>query len=158
DEIQAARIWDFGGQSEYTATQQFFYSGRAVFLILWNPRGDKPSHDDLHGWLQRIHALAPGSPILMVPTYANDHTANVPLAELCEKYRQVDPQLWPTDNQDRRGIPELQRRLTETLRALPHMGTRLPVSWAQAMRQIEKHPRNYVLASEFNAVLREAQV
>lgn len=156
-EIQA-RIWDFGGQSEYTATQQFFYSGRAVFLVLWNPREDKPSHDDLHGWLQRIQALAPGSPILLVPTHAHVRTANVPLAELCELYPRIDPRLWPIDNQDRWGIPELQERLTEVLRQLPHMGTRLPSSWVRAMRQIEADPRNYVLATEFEALLREAQV
>lgn len=153
-----ARIWDFGGQSEYTATQQFFYSGRSVFLVLWNPREDKPSHDHLHGWLQRIHALAPGSPILLVPTYANAHTANVPLAELRERYPQIDSRLWPIDNADRRGIPELQARLTEVLRQLPHMGTRLPSSWVRAMRQIEADSRNYVLITEFEALLRRAQV
>ena len=45
--------WDFGGQGIYRVTDQFFFTRRAVYLVLWNVRAG-PTQGAVDFWLQTI--------------------------------------------------------------------------------------------------------
>ena len=47
------RAWDFGGQEVYRITHQFFFSQRALYLVVWKPR-EGQEQNEVEGWLRRI--------------------------------------------------------------------------------------------------------
>ena len=47
------RVWDFGGQEVYRITHQFFFSQRALYLVVWKPR-EGQEQNEVEGWLRRI--------------------------------------------------------------------------------------------------------
>jgi internalin A len=55
DVAMTLRMWDFGGQEVYRITHQFFFSPRALYLVVWNAReGQEQNH--VEDWLRRLHA------------------------------------------------------------------------------------------------------
>jgi len=62
--------WDFAGQEIYYATHQLFLSERSVFLIVFNLAS--PMHNYIKFWLESVHKRAPGSPVVLVGTHADD--------------------------------------------------------------------------------------
>ncbi|MCP4426112.1 MAG: hypothetical protein GY803_16590, partial [Chloroflexi bacterium] len=65
-----ANIWDFGGQSIYHATHQFFLSKRSVYILLADTRRE---HTDFYDWLQMQEAFAADSPILLLKNQNRTH-------------------------------------------------------------------------------------
>jgi internalin A len=45
--------WDFGGQEVYRITHQFFFSQRALYLIVWKSR-EGQEQNEVEGWLRRV--------------------------------------------------------------------------------------------------------
>ncbi len=141
------RAWDFGGQDVYHATHQFFYGGKAVFLLVWNPRGDF-ADSRLPQWLDRIKVLAPNSPVLLVATHAERHSANIPLAQIQRDYPIVRG-LWSIDSQTGRGIGDLKAAVAAEAAKLEHMGAQRPASWVRAERAIEEDGRSFCTLQDF---------
>ena len=79
------KAWDFGGQSIYHATHQFFLSNRSLFILVWNPRMGY-EQCKLFYWLDTIKSLAPDSPIMLVATHVDERTADLPYDELVNQY------------------------------------------------------------------------
>jgi GTPase SAR1 family protein len=53
DRDMTLRSWDFGGQEVYRVSHQFFFSGRALYLVVWHARQGQ-EQDEVEGWLRRI--------------------------------------------------------------------------------------------------------
>jgi internalin A len=54
------RLWDFGGQEVYRVTHQFFFSQRALYIVVWKPR-EGQEQNEVEGWLRRIRLrVGPG--------------------------------------------------------------------------------------------------
>ena len=51
--------WDFGGQLQYRAGQELFYSGNAIYLVVWDPRANY-SLDHIRQWMAQVGAKAGG--------------------------------------------------------------------------------------------------
>jgi hypothetical protein len=141
------RAWDFGGQDFYHATHQFFYSGKSVFLLVWNAR-ENIQQGKLTSWLDRIQALAPDSPVLLVATWADKIQPNIPLAELKEKYPQV-VDLYAVDNESGNGVDGVRAALQREGAALEHVGQRRPASWVKATEAIRQQSEPYAEFSRF---------
>ena len=47
------RAWDFGGQEVYRVSHQFFFSPRALYLVVWHARQGQ-DQNEVEGWLRRI--------------------------------------------------------------------------------------------------------
>jgi|SRR5579863_812529 len=150
------RAWDFGGQVFFHATHQFFYTGKSVFLLVWNAR-DNFEESKLGNWLDRIQALAPGAPIALVATHSKHFTANIPVQALKEKYPQIRG-LFPVDTEDSRGVAEVEAEITEMALGLDHMGRPRPTSWVKASDAIRSFPKPYLDAPEFRKLLTEQGV
>jgi GTPase SAR1 family protein len=63
--------WDFGGQEVYYNTHEFFLSQRSVFLLIFN-MADSLEAGRLTGWLNSIQSRAPGAPVILVGTNADN--------------------------------------------------------------------------------------
>ncbi len=144
------RSWDFGGQDFYHATHQFFYSGKSIFFVVWNAR-ENIEQGKLTSWLDRIQALSPASPILLVATWCDKVQPNIPLAELREKYPQV-VDLYRVDNESGNGIPALREALRATALTIDHVGRSRPTSWIRATDAIRHQPREYTTFEEFRRI------
>jgi Leucine-rich repeat (LRR) protein len=86
----ALNTWDFGGQKVYRILHQFFFSGDAIYLLVWKPRMGEEACQ-LTDWLRRIHLVAQDSArVILVATHASDKDQHYnPLGIL----RDVDPHL-----------------------------------------------------------------
>ena len=137
------KAWDFGGQSIYHATHQFFLSNRSLFIVVWNPRMGY-EQCKLFYWLDTIKSLAPDSPVMIVATHIDERTADLPYDELVERYPNIAGE-WSVSNKDRNvggGVENLRRDIIEEAIGLPLMGEPWPTSWLHAADRIRAQRLN----------------
>ena len=48
------RTWDFGGQTEYYATHQYFLSKRSLYLVVWKIADGERGMNEIQQWLINI--------------------------------------------------------------------------------------------------------
>ena len=60
------RTWDFGGQTEYYATHQYFLSKRSLYIVVWKITDGERGVNEIQQWLINIQARAPNSPVIIV--------------------------------------------------------------------------------------------
>ena len=138
------KAWDFGGQSIYHATHQFFLSNRSLFIVVWNPRMGY-EQCKLFYWLDTIKSLAPQSPIMLVATHIDERTADLPYDELVNQYPQIVGE-WSVSNKDHDaggGMANLRCDVIQTALGLPLMGEAWPTSWLNAANRIRAHGNNF---------------
>ncbi len=63
------RTWDFGGQTEYYATHQYFLSKRSLYIVVWKITDGERGMNEIQQWLINIQARAPNSPVIIVGTH-----------------------------------------------------------------------------------------
>ncbi|KAH3744947.1 leucinerich repeat kinase [Pelomyxa schiedti] len=87
-------VWDFGGQAVFLPTHQFFLTGRALYLVLFdlhNPNSQRTEY-----WLRQIMRTvrsAPFPPIILVGTRAdklpNAEKGREICAAMCAQFRSI---------------------------------------------------------------------
>lgn len=66
------RAWDFQGvQKEFIQLQQYFFTRRCVYLVLWKVTDGELAINELHEWLLMVQARAPNATIVIVGTHAD---------------------------------------------------------------------------------------
>ena len=77
------RAWDFGGQEVYRVSHQFFFTRRALYLVVWNPR-EGQEQDEVEGWLRRRIRLRVGrnAHILLAATHCEDRLPELDYPQL----------------------------------------------------------------------------
>ena len=159
DTIMTLRTWDFGGQEIYHATHQFFLSDRSLFLLVWNARlGFEQCK--LYYWLDTIKALAPESPILVVGTYLDERSPDLPFADLKKKYPSIKD-FHSVSNKNRYtgdGISKLLQAITKAASQLPLMGQRWPDSWLRVQDLIAVKKEKYKPAAWLWKIMEECSV
>ena len=124
------RLWDFGGQEVYRITHQFFFSQRALYVVVWKPR-EGQEQNEVEGWLRRIQLrVGPAAQVLIVATHCAD-----------EKYPDLDyPQLqrqfpgmlmgnFAVDNETEHDIAKLREAIAGQVARLPQMGQKISSRW-----------------------------
>jgi small GTP-binding protein len=71
-------IWDTAGQETYLAISQNFYRDAHVALVCYSPS----SPESISAWIERVHAIVPSCPILLVAT-KSDLLSSEEKVELC---------------------------------------------------------------------------
>ncbi len=164
------RCWDFGGQDIYHATHQFFLTGRSLFVFCFEAGKDWEAGKPYY-WLDKITAVAPDAPVLVVATKGDERTIPaLPWEELKKRYPQLVGNgcfTITTKTENRKGQPgdgmaELIACL-QTVAAdrtkLPLMGESLPKSWVKAMDAVVGHPhKHYLKRVAFEEILTRADV
>ena len=138
--------WDFGGQEVYHATHQFFLTNRSLFLLLWNARLGY-EQGKLYYWLDQIQARAPQSPVLLVATHTDEREAELPLAELQEKYPQIAGS-WHVSNKTGDGVAALKEAVAAQAATLPLMGEKWPTNWLNAVAELRARPEKHITPAQ----------
>ena len=130
-------LWDFGGQPNYQACHQFFFSGRALFLVVWDTRNGADRDRVVH-WIETVEARAPGAPIIVVATHADERAADLD-TDLTARFPGVMATLAVDCAGPRNGIAALRKRIAEVAATLPLMGAGWPAAWDKAAQALRDH-------------------
>lgn len=121
-------IWDFAGQDKYQPIHQFFYTHRALYVLVENAREQKTDFDQ---WLQMLQICSDNSTVLLVHNEFGDQSwPNFPFVELQRKYPFLKEE-FRVNFATGRGLSELKQAIEYHIQRLPHVGEALPKKWAQ---------------------------
>ncbi len=156
DVTMTLNTWDFGGQEIYHATHQFFLTNRSLFLLVFNARLGFEQGKLIY-WLKTIRANAPESPIILVATWSDERSADLPFSDLRRKFPQI-LSLFEVSNKTRVGINELRQGITQATSKLPLMGEVWPTTWLKFANTIREGKSRQVTPNEFWGAMRKAEV
>jgi Leucine-rich repeat (LRR) protein/GTPase SAR1 family protein len=133
------RIWDFGGQEVYRVTHQFFFSHRAVYVVVWKPR-EGQEQNEVEGWLRRVRLrVGPTAEVLIVATHcADDQRPDIDYPHLQQEFPQMLAGHFEVDNETGRGIPALREAIARMVELLPQMGQKISSRWAAVRQEISE--------------------
>jgi GTPase SAR1 family protein len=136
-EDMTIRLWDFGGQDVYRITHQFFFSPRALYLVVWKPR-EGQEQNEVEGWLRRIRLrVGPNARVLIVATHcAGDQHPDLDYPHLQQEFPHMLAGHFEVDNQTGLGIPELQDAIADQAARLPQMGQKISSRWVAVRDEI----------------------
>jgi len=140
-------MWDFGGQSHYQTTHQFFFSQRSLYVVAWNG-GMNFATSGVETWLKNIQGIAPQAPILLVATHLDQRAPRLDLPTLKRTYPQIVG-LYPLSNKDSRGLAEFKQALAEVASQLPHLKEQWPTSWLATEQALRQRPEPYLSLSDY---------
>ena len=131
------RVWDFGGQEVYRITHQFFFSQRALYLVVWKPR-EGQEQNEVEGWLRRIRLrVGPDARVLIVATHcAGDQHPDLDYPHLQQEFPHMLAGHFEVDNQTGHGIPELRDAIAGQAARLPQMGQKISSRWVAVRDEI----------------------
>ncbi|KAL2045389.1 hypothetical protein ABVK25_012131 [Lepraria finkii] len=128
--------WDFGGQEIYRITHQFFFTRRAIYLVVWKPRQGQDDNA-IEDWCRRI-SLRVGNEakILIVATHASHRVAELDYPQLKAKFGDVLVGNHVVDNENGTGISELRSAIARHAAELPQMGEIVSAAWQAARTEL----------------------
>lgn len=135
-------IWDFGGQSVYHATHQFFLTKRSLYILLDDTRKDEKTVNDptFNYWLQVAELYGGGSPLLIVQNEKGDRSKQLDLKGMQGRFGFVKDAR-AANLLTCRGLDEVWAAIQYWLKQLPHIGEEQPKSWLDIRRELERLAR-----------------
>jgi internalin A len=124
------RLWDFGGQEVYRITHQFFFSQRALYLVVWKPR-EGQEQNEVEGWLRRIRLrVGSAAKVMIVATHcAPGQDPELDYPHLRREFPGMLAGHFEVDNQSGHGIKELRDAIAGQAARLPQMGQKISSRW-----------------------------
>jgi internalin A len=130
------RAWDFGGQEVYRVTHQFFFSRRALYVVVWNAR-EGHEQDQAEGWLRRIR-LRVGRDVraMVVATHCEERLPDLDYRHLESVFPDMLAGSFEVDNRTGFGLAELRQAISRQAARLPQMGQEISHRWLAARDEI----------------------
>ncbi len=150
-------FWDFGGQSKYEITHQFFFTPDTVYLVLWEPR---TGPEAVEAWLELIHQrVGPSARVILVKSHAvsDDRSIDLPRQDLLERYGSMISGFFEVDTfvedsrGNRHGVNALLARIAELACSWPHS---MPPDWIDARTAIRELADSWITIDEFRRITR----
>lgn len=138
DQTYRLNVWDFGGQSIYHATHQFFLTKRSVYLLVWDALTEE-EYGRLDYWLKTIQSFAADSPIILVVNKCDKNTGRynkIDVTDYQKKYPQIKDVFY-VSCKDNIGIKKLKECIKDTSINLPLMKTLWLDSWLAVRNELE---------------------
>ncbi|MET8086480.1 COR domain-containing protein [Micromonospora sp. NPDC005197] len=136
NETLTLRTWDFGGQEIYRVTHQFFFSRRAIYLLVWHPR-EGQEQGEVEGWLHRIRLrVGTEASVMIVATHADERRPELDFPRLRELFPGMIAGQYAVDSETNRGVTALRRAIGDEAARLPQMGQLTSRRWASARDEI----------------------
>ena len=136
DTAMTVRMWDFGGQEVYRITHQFFFSRRALYLVVWNAR-EGQEQDEVEGWLRRIRLrVSQEARALIVATHCDERGPELDYPHLTQIFPRLLVGRYEVDNKSGRGISGLRDGIAVQAALLPQMGQLVSTRWIAARNEI----------------------
>ena len=131
------RLWDFGGQEVYRITHQFFFTQRALYVVVWKPR-EGQEQNEVEGWLRRIRLRAgPDARVMIVATHcAAEQYPDLNYPHLEREFPGMLAGHFEVDNQTGRNIEGLRDAIAGEAARLPQMGQEISSRWAAVRKEI----------------------
>ena len=130
------RAWDFGGQEVYRITHQFFFSPRALYLVVWNAR-EGQEQNEVEGWLRRIRLrVNRNACALIVATHCGERHPELDYPHLQQVFPGLLVGRYEVDNRTGRGIHDLREGIATEAARLPQMGQLISPRWIAARHEI----------------------
>ena len=134
------RTWDFGGQEVYRVSHQFFFSRRALYVVVWNARDRTRNR-----MKSRVGCAASAcvSATFTVRSWWATHCEDR-LPELDYPHlRQIFPHMlggyFDVDNRTNMGIARLREAIAHEAAQLPQIGREISPRWIAARDEILAH-------------------
>lgn len=132
DSEMTVRAWDFGGQEVYRITHQFFFSRRALYILVWNARKGQ-EQSEVEGWLSRVRLrVGHDARAILVPTHCDERNPEIDFEQLKQSFPNMLSGQLPVDNQSGYGISALRSEIAKEAANLPQMGRMLSPRWIAA--------------------------
>jgi len=159
DVTMRLNTWDFGGQTIYHATHQFFLTTRSLYVLVWDARHGWEA-GKLYYWLDTIQARAPKAPVLVVAAHIDERAADLPREDLKRKYGQIVG-YYEVSNKTGEGIERLRGEIAKVAadrEKVPLMGEKWPASWLDAANEIRARKERYIEPRELGKVMKRHKV
>jgi hypothetical protein len=136
DVDMTVRVWDFGGQEVYRISHQFFFSRRALYLVVWNAR-EGQEQNEVEGWLRRIRLrVGRDARALVVATHCEERYTELDYPQLKYAFPELLVGQHKVDNRTERGIAGLRNGIATEAAQLPQMGQLISHRWVTARDEI----------------------
>ena len=130
------RAWDFGGQHVYRVTHQFFFSRRALYVVVWKAR-DGQEQDQVESWLRRIRLRAgPDAITIVVATHCAERSPELDYPQLKLSFPDMLVGSFEVDSRTELGLRELREAIGRQAAQLPQMGQLISIRWVAARDEI----------------------
>jgi internalin A len=130
------RVWDFGGQEVYRVSHQFFFSPRALYLVVWHARQGQ-ERDEVEGWLRRIRLrVGDDAAAMIVATHCRERLADLDLPYLEHLFPGMIAGAFEIDSSTGDGIEGLRMAISERAETLPQMGQRISPRWTASREAV----------------------
>ena len=132
EEAMRLRAWDFGGQEVYRVTHQFFFSRRALYLVVWNAR-QGAEQDQVEDWLRRIR-LRTGQEAfsIVVATHCDDRLPELDYPRLKQEFPGMLVGSFEVDSRTGTGLTELHKAIGRQAAKLSPVGQMISPRWLAA--------------------------
>ena len=159
DKNVRANIWDFGGQEIYHSTHQFFFSKRALYILVDDTRinNDTSVNDKSFAyWFGLVDLLGGDSPLLIVQNEKNDRSKPLEINSMRGRFGFVKEVL-RTNLESGRGLSEVHNAIENQVQNLLNTNVSLPISWIDIRKEInilakEKHK---IAESEWQTICKQ---
>lgn len=130
------RAWDFGGQEVYHVTHPFFFSPRAVYLVVLHARQGQ-DQDEVEAWLRRIHLrVGDDARILVVATHCREREPEIDYPHLEQAFPSVLNGACAIDSRTGDGVAALRGAVSSRAAKLPQMGQLISPRWVAARDEV----------------------
>ncbi len=139
-------IWDFGGQEIYHQTHQFFLTKRSLYALVTDSRKD---HIHLDYWLQIVELLSESSPMLIIKNEKDCCVDIKDEAQIRTRFKTMVQEILDTNLATNTGLERIVNRMQEYIAELPHVGIKIPKTWAKVRKAIEDDKRDYISLDDY---------
>ncbi len=147
------RIWDFGGQSIYHGTHQFFFSDKSLYVLIADTREEK---SDFNYWLNTVEQITgENSPLVILLNRKHKHYYQIDETGLRSRFGSIIRRVIDTNLADSSRIPELQEIIQHEIESLPQIGYTLPTSWVAIRKQLGEMTEKYISFAEFRNICKQ---
>ncbi len=130
------RTWDFGGQEVYRVSHQFFFSRRALYVVVWHARQGQ-EQDEVEGWLRRIQLrVGHDARTMVVATHCAERLPELDYTHLKQTFSGLLAGSFEVDSRTGVGLSELREAIGVQAARLPQMGQRISPRWVSAREEI----------------------
>ena len=144
-------IWDFGGQSIYHATHQFFLTKRALYILVADNRKEDT---DFYYWLNVVNTLSDGSPVLLVKNEKDDRPREINESVLREQFQNFKESYATNLKTNSKDYSRLLDDIRHRLKQLPLVGSPQPKKWLDVRAELEQRANqdNYIDLKEYYSI------
>jgi hypothetical protein len=129
------------------ATHQFFFSGRSLYLLVFDTRGSL-EQNKVEYWLTLINAYSQNAPVILVGNKSDQHEMDVEKRRLREKYPNIRGFVG-TSASTGEHVAELRQTIQEEVRAMPQVRVLFSADYLAVKDEMETLSAAHISHEEF---------